>query len=1019
MKTLRIRENLPQRQSLIDAKSKFLQDLREALAKEKTIAGLISRVERVPKPAVADSQDIQVGFGYMDNFVRHVFEKRTHVKNAEKLEALIVNATKELQAMRNPPAAHVTTKTTLNIHYRNGTIKPTEKIAANSLEKYHWEMQSGAQSWSQLGAKGDPDINPGLSDGQVRLSYSDGQLLSNKIKLSTVIKRQAGSAKRKQYRLEPGDAEFEQRCKGVAGRIKRLMTPPRHIVDADFGTRVFQDRVAQLPEHLDSTVLGVIELCETGTTADSDYVHMIEFVEPTVYLNPRKLHSELKDIYEGKRISLQLPVVGAVRARSSAAELARLDDLQRQQREQLAREQARLDDLQRQQREQRAREDAARRKAERIQAEDAARLERERLAREKAEAGERVRKEAAARAEEVRIAEQRAAETAARLAREREILEQQQRAANRQAMKVYATKKAGVAASGPDTWFMTVDEKVYQNSSTGKSATKKPVADADTAGWYVDDAAVALAKEQRENARKLAREQKRLSDEAKAAEEAAKTERERLAAEEEAAEIAAKAERKRLAAEEEAAKAAEAEAERVRLAAEERAALIAALREDTEQLAFVKYVFTTYDTNDNGQITVAELADALRSAGRDASDAEQLVRDNDLDANGTIEEDEFIEWCAVSRVLEDKSWKDAETEFKAKQLAATGGESKSSETQESTFQSVVVNQILPYFIGDVAKVRATIDASANKSAWETENTVQELTTEILTDFIGPLEEWLKATGADAWLGASDVVEYSKANSVRVFYVPADASKEFAVTPRSRREKQYINAKAICTIDVEKNIFETAGGRSARGDVFVLKDIATTHRGAKFLLASALEKMQDDNPSVQTILTQPFNGDGFEGRAAKFASWGLRSIAAKLPATATPVNNLMMLGEEDHSWSAPKPGELSAMIENMTDDWVSSDEELNFAEQSENESMDFAASSALDTDSDLDFAQSSERSVQANSSEEESSERGKTSSGMEFAESSAAESDSDMEFAETSDKTSSGLEFAESSAVESD
>ena len=986
MKTLRIRENLPQRKSLIDAKSKFLQDLREALAKEKTIAGLISRVERVPKPAVADSQDIQVGFGYMDNFVRHVFEKRTHVKNAEKLEALIANATKELQVMKNPPAAPVTTKTTLNIHYRNGTIKPTEKIAANFLEKYHWEMQSGAQSWSQLGATGDPDIRPGLSDGQVRLSYSDGQLLSNKIKLSTVIKRQAGSAKRKQYRFEPGDAEFEQRCKGVAGRIKRLMTPPRHIVDADFGTRVFQDRVTQLPEHLDLSVLEVIELCKTGTTADTDYVHMIEFVEPTVYLNPRKLHSELKDIYEGKRISLQLPVVGGVR--EEAAELAR--------------RLARLDDLQRQKREQRAREDAARREAERLQAEEVARLERERLAREREEAAERVRQEAAARAEEVRVAEQRAAETAARLARERELLEQQQRAANRQAMKVYATKKAGVAASGPDTWFMTVDEKVYQNSSTGKSATKKSVADADAAGWSVDDAAVALAKEERENARKLAREQKRLAEEASAAEKAAEAERERLAAEEEAA------------------KAAEAEAERVRQDAEERAALIAALREDTEQLAFVKYVFTTYDTDGNGQITVSELADALRRVGRDGSPAEQLVLDNDLDANGTIDEEEFIEWCAVSRVMEDKSWKDAEIEFKAKQLATTGGESKSSETQESTFQSVVVNQILPYFIGDVAKVRDTIGASTNKSTWETENTVQELTTEIQTDFIGPLEEWLKATGADAWLGASDIVEYSKANSVRVFYVPADASKEFAVTPRSRREKQYINAKAICTIDVEKNIFETAGGRSARGDVFVLKDIATKERGAKFLLASALEKMQDDNPAVQTLLTQPFNGDGFEGRAAKFASWGLRSIPAKLPATATPVNNLMMLGEEDsQEWSAPKPGELSAMIENMTDDWVSSDEELNFAEQSENESMDFAASSALDTDSDLDFAQSSERSVQANSSEEESSERGKTSSGMEFAESSAAESDSDMEFAETSDKTSSGLEFAESSAVESD
>ena len=117
-------------------------------------------------------------------------------------------------------------------------------------------------------------------------------------------------------------------------------------------------------------------------------------------------------------------------------------------------------------------------------------------------------------------------------------------------------------------------------------------------------------------------------------------------------------------------------------------------------------------------------------------------------------------------------------------------------------------------------------------------------------------------------------------------------------------------------------------------------------------------------------------------------------------------------------AAPRqpPGELSQMVENMTD-WVSSDEELNFAEESEAESMEFAASSSIDTDSDLDFAQSSERSLGANSSGEESSERVKTSSGMEFAESSSAETDSDVEFAESSDKTSSGLEFADSSAVD--
>ena len=155
------------------------------------------------------------------------------------------------------------------------------------------------------------------------------------------------------------------------------------------------------------------------------------------------------------------------------------------------------------------------------------------------------------------------------------------------------------------------------------------------------------------------------------------------------------------------------------------------------------------------------------------------------------------------------------------------------------------------------------------------------------------------------------------------------------------------------------------------------------------------------------------GTANAARRAKIKAWKRYSAAAGAPDNGMPKNakGLMMVSAQQ------PPGELSAMIDNMTDDWVSSDEELNFAEQSENDSMEFAASSSLDTDSDLDFAQSSERSVQANSSEEES--HSKTSSGMEFAESSAAETDSDLEFAESSDKTSSGLEFAESSAVESD
>ena len=79
----------------------------------------------------------------------------------------------------------------------------------------------------------------------------------------------------------------------------------------------------------------------------------------------------------------------------------------------------------------------------------------------------------------------------------------------------------------------------------------------------------------------------------------------------------------------------------------------------------------------------------------------------------------------------------------------------------------------------------------------------------------------------------------------------------------------------------------------------------------------------------------------------------------------------------------RPGDLTNMLANMSDDWASSEDELNFAEEEQDEIV-------------------------------------KTSSGLEFAESSTVETDSDLDFAEeTSKAKSSGLEFAESSTVETD
>ena len=106
-----------------------------------------------------------------------------------------------------------------------------------------------------------------------------------------------------------------------------------------------------------------------------------------------------------------------------------------------------------------------------------------------------------------------------------------------------------------------------------------------------------------------------------------------------------------------------------------------------------------------------------------------------------------------------------------------------------------------------------------------------------------------------------------------------------------------------------------------------------------------------------------------------------------------------------------PGDLTNMLANMTDDWASSEDELQVPE--EESTLEFAESSAseMKTSSGLEFAESS--AMETDSGNE-------FSDGFEFAESSDVKMSSDFELVEFPDaKVSSGLEFAESSALETD
>jgi len=292
---------------ILQAKNAFLDKLSVALDKEQEISDALGRTEYKSEEHKVSTTGIRIEFGnYMDNFVMRVKDKHKHEENIEKLEQLIQTTRLELANISTTtPPKKIRPKKSIHIKFKDGAIRPTHQVFSKNFSLYHWELNSDAQSWTSIG--NDPEIELGQSSGEVRLHCNGDQYVSNKIKISTVIKRQAAAAKRKQYRFEFNDVEFQQRCTGVAGRIKRLLSPPvRNITNASFTMRVFQDRVAKLPEHLNVDLPTIVDLCDNNDVNDPDYIAMVEFIEPTIHLNPKKLHSELKDIYEGNRVILKI-----------------------------------------------------------------------------------------------------------------------------------------------------------------------------------------------------------------------------------------------------------------------------------------------------------------------------------------------------------------------------------------------------------------------------------------------------------------------------------------------------------------------------------------------------------------------------------------------------------------------------------------------------------------------------------------------------------------------------------------
>ena len=323
----------------IEEKKKFIRKLELALSKNKqlstVIRGPFTKIpesmplynpkthtityvkrpnEQALSPAIhKDSLGSRVGpTSLLDRFIKNVDKTYKTKINGHVLENMLKEAKQDLQNMKKVIVTPPKVVRSLSIKYRNGVVHPNVYPDGNR-EAYQWELQTTRQPFVRVGVKGQRIVRPNAPSGTVRLRYNNNgtELFSNQIDITRCIKNQMAVAKRKQWNLHHSDAEFKARCKGIAGRILRLTQSKRPIgsnIAPRFSMRIFQDRVARLPEHLNMTQLEIASLCQ-DKEMNEKYIQMVEFCEPTVYLDPAGRRRNLKQIATGSKLKLALSAV--------------------------------------------------------------------------------------------------------------------------------------------------------------------------------------------------------------------------------------------------------------------------------------------------------------------------------------------------------------------------------------------------------------------------------------------------------------------------------------------------------------------------------------------------------------------------------------------------------------------------------------------------------------------------------------------------------------------------------------
>ena len=193
----------------------------------------------------------------------------------------------------------------------------------NDVLNYHWQIQTKSQPWKPFfDTNGDiirgRFLNPNTVHGRVRLVYSDGTntVLSNIISLDNITRNLTAAAKRKTYKFNDGDVEFQKIVLDVWEKILKEINYPQGVnlapivpsrLKGPLSTRVFRDRIwgnKYTPSIFKR--FNITKEVMPGLN-DDEIIAIVEHIHPTIRLNRREKQQTLNDIQTGRNLRLIIP----------------------------------------------------------------------------------------------------------------------------------------------------------------------------------------------------------------------------------------------------------------------------------------------------------------------------------------------------------------------------------------------------------------------------------------------------------------------------------------------------------------------------------------------------------------------------------------------------------------------------------------------------------------------------------------------------------------------------------------